>query len=74
MAEFEFNGMMAIPVFKISIQINPEFASYFKPADMAQIEIKKIDPATLAREDKVDALSFDDVYSDSVLETLFGGK
>ena len=28
---------MAIPVFSISIQINPDFAKFFNSADMAQI-------------------------------------
>jgi len=37
MAEFDFNGLFAIPVFTISIQINPDFAKYFTDADLAQI-------------------------------------
>lgn len=49
MAEFEFNGLFSIPVFSISIQINPDFEKYFSPADMAQIAVKKIDPATLKK-------------------------
>lgn len=47
LAEFEFNGLFAIPTFTISVQINPDFAKYFKPADLAQIEVLKIDPAVL---------------------------
>ncbi len=29
LAEFDFNGIFAIPVFTISIQINPDFLQYF---------------------------------------------
>lgn len=42
---------MAIPVFSVSIQINPKFEKDFSAADMAQIQIKKIDPATLKKND-----------------------
>ena len=66
--------MMAIPVFSISIQLNPSYAKHFSAADMAQIEVKKIDPATLARDNSVDELSLEDVYSDDVLHTLFGDE
>lgn len=37
LAEFEFNGLFAIPVFSVSIQINPDYAKYFSDSDMAQI-------------------------------------
>ena len=37
LAEFEFNGLFAIPVFAVSIQINPDYAKYFSESDMAQI-------------------------------------
>lgn len=40
---------MAIPVFSVTIQINPDYAHFFKPADLAQIEVKKIDPAVLKK-------------------------
>lgn len=60
MAEFEFNGLFAIPVFAVSIQINPDYAKYFSASDLAQIEIKKIDPSTLKKYDEVETLSLDD--------------
>lgn len=50
---FDFYGLFAIPIFTISIQINPDFAKYFSAADMAQIQIKQIDPALLAKTDLV---------------------
>lgn len=58
---FDFYGIFAIPVFKISIQINPEFTKYFSTEDMAQIQVKQIDPALLAKNDIVDTLSLDDI-------------
>lgn len=61
LTEFDFNGLFAIPVFSISIQINPDFASYFTDADMAQLEIKAIDPAVLAKHDNEETLSADDI-------------
>lgn len=61
LAEFEFNGLFAIPVFAISIQINPDFAHYFSESDMAQIEIKRIDPATLKKVKEQETLSMDDI-------------
>lgn len=63
MAEFEFNGLFSIPVFSISIQINPDFKEHFSAADMAQIAVKKIDPATLKKHQVDTALSLDDDYS-----------
>lgn len=47
LTEFEFNGLFSIPVFTFSVQINPDYAKYFSKEDMAQIEVKKIDPALL---------------------------
>lgn len=61
-------------MFSISIQINPDYAKYFNSADMAQIEVKKIDPATLKKKDRVDELSLDEVYSDDIIQSVFGGK
>lgn len=49
LCEFEFNGLFAIPVFAISVQINPDYAKYFNKEDLAQIEVKRIDPAVLAK-------------------------
>lgn len=56
MTEFDFNGLFSIPVFTISIQINPDFAKYFTEADLAQIEVKSIDPSVLATHDGSDDL------------------
>jgi hypothetical protein len=64
LVEFEFHGLFAVPVFSISIQINPDFKDSFADADMAQIKIKTIDPAVLAKSDKHKELSFDDITSD----------
>lgn len=49
LTEFDFNGLFSIPVFTISIQINPDFAEYFTQADLAQIEVKTIDPSVLKK-------------------------
>lgn len=54
MVEFDFNGVFAIPVFTISVQINPDFAKYFSEADLAQIEVKAIDPSVLATVDQAE--------------------
>lgn len=56
--------MFAIPVFSISIQINPDFAKFFKPADLAQIEVLKIDPAVLKKHDEIAELTDFDVFGD----------
>lgn len=64
LAEFEFHGLFAIPVFSISIQLNPDFREFFADADMAQVKIKTIDPAVLAKSDKHAALTFNDISSD----------
>lgn len=66
MTEFDFNGLFSIPVFTVSIQINPDFAKYFTDADLAQIQVKTIDPAVLAkidnnRADLSNELSFDEI-------------
>ena len=67
---------MAIPVFSISIQINPDFAKFFNAADMAQIEVKRIDPAVLKRtsHSEINALSLDDVYDQEIVDELFSGE
>jgi hypothetical protein len=52
LVELEFYGTFAIPSFTIAVQINPQYAKYFNIKDMAQIQIKTIDPALLARKDK----------------------
>lgn len=49
LTEFDFNGLFSIPVFTISIQINPDFAEYFSESDLAQIEVKTIDPSVLKK-------------------------
>ena len=75
MAEFEFHGLFAVPVFAISIQINPDYAKYFSEADMAQIQIKTIDPAVLAKKHQVEALSLDDINDfvpPDVVADIFG--
>lgn len=51
LCEFDFNGLFSIPVFSVSIQINPDYAKYFSAEDMAQIQVKRIDPAVLKRKD-----------------------
>lgn len=65
LAEFEFNGLFAIPVFSISVQINPDYAKYFSEADLSQIKVKRIDPAVLAKPQEVETLSFSDITGDS---------
>lgn len=50
-AEFEFQGLFAIPVFSITVQINPEFKQYFSSEDLAQIQYSNIDPALLVKVD-----------------------
>lgn len=52
--EFDFNGLFAVPVFQISVQLNPDMKSYFDEEDMAQLSVITIDPATLARSDRVE--------------------
>jgi hypothetical protein len=63
LVEFDFHGLFAVPVFSISTQINPEFKDYFADADIAQIKIKIIDPAVLAKSDKHKELNLDDISS-----------
>lgn len=78
LAEFEFHGLFAIPLFAVSFQISPDYAKYFSEADMAQIKIKTIDPAVLARIDRSNnALSLDEITDDipvsnEALDKLFG--
>ena len=59
---FDFGGMYSIPVFTVSIQINPDYAEYFSNADLAQIQLKTIDPAVLSIANDENELSnlFDD--------------
>lgn len=67
LCEFDFNGLISIPVFTVSIQINPDYAKYFSTEDMAQIQVKRIDPAVLIRrEAKPAALSFSDIDPNSI--------
>ena len=65
LAEFEFHGLFAIPLFAVSFQINPDYSKYFSEADMAQIKIKKIDPALLKRIDRRNELSLDDITNEN---------
>lgn len=58
--------MFAIPVFAVSIQINPDYAKYFSPSDLAQIEIKKIDPSTLKKYDEVETLDLNDITGNKI--------
>lgn len=58
--------MFAIPVFTISVQINPDFAKYFSEADLAQIEVKAIDPSVLAKPDQESELSEDDIDNNQI--------
>jgi hypothetical protein len=62
LVEFEFHGTFSIPVFTVAIQINPEYSKYFNRRDMAQIQIKNIDPATLAIHDEEQTLDLSDFY------------
>lgn len=78
LVEFDFHGLFAVPVFSISTQINPEFKDYFADADIAQIKIKIIDPAVMAKSDKHKELSLADISSggeidiaDEDVESLF---
>lgn len=79
LAEFEFHGLFAIPLFSVSFQINPDFRKYFSEADMAQIKIKTIDPALLVRINKSseEELSLDEITNDrgvsnEALSKIFG--
>lgn len=80
LTEFDFNGLFAIPVFTISIQINPDFAQYFSEADLAQIEVKAIDPAVLAKHEDEEALTEEEIdptkikVNDKDLKNLFPDK
>ena len=53
LTEFDFNGLFSIPVFTISVQINPDYADYFSQADLAQIQVKPVDPSVLAKADGI---------------------
>ena len=66
LCEFDFNGLFSIPVFSVSIQINPQYASYFSKEDMAQIQVKRIDPAVLRKEDGPKELTLDEILNDKI--------
>ena len=73
LTEFDFNGLFSIPVFTISVQINPDFAQYFTQADLAQIEVKTIDPAVLIKVNKSknnpsNELSFDEIEAEPPID------
>ena len=68
LAEFEFHGLFAVPVFSVSFQINPDYSKFFSEADMAQIKIKTIDPALLVKKNKDVALELDDVVPDGIFD------
>lgn len=58
--EFDFHGTFSIPVFTFSIQINPDYQSFFSQEDMAQIKVLTVDPAVLKKSERVETLSLDD--------------
>ena len=57
--EFEFHGTFSIPVYEFTVQINPEFGSYFSEADMSQVVTIQVNPALLSRVDDHATLSLD---------------
>jgi len=56
---FDFGSMHTIPVFTISIQINPDYSKYFSASDLAQIEVKTIDPSVLSMNNDEKELTVD---------------
>jgi hypothetical protein len=56
---FDFNGIYSIPLFVFTVQINPQYKDYFTAADMAQTQVIRVDPATLALNDPTQILSLD---------------
>lgn len=72
MCEFDFNGLWAIPVFTITIQIHPDFSKYFSAEDMAQVSTVRIDPATLILTSVDDTLSIDDIDNESAPPSYAG--
>ena len=59
--EFDFHGIIAIPAFTFTIQINPKYAKYFTNEDLDQIEILHINPALLAKYDTEEVLVLGDI-------------
>jgi hypothetical protein len=49
---FDFNGIYAIPLFVFIVKINPQYKDYFTASDMAQTQVIRVDPATLALNDQ----------------------
>ncbi len=67
LVEFDFQGIFGIPVFKVSIQLNPTYSAYFSAADMAQLLVLTIDPAVLAIGDTPTELTFDQIVNNDVV-------
>jgi hypothetical protein len=61
LVQFDFRGTFSIPLFTISVQINPRFAKYFTATDLAQIQIATIDPSLLAMNDQSTSLGLKDI-------------
>jgi len=65
LVQFDFHGTFSIPLFSISVQINPRFAKYFTASDLAQIQISTIDPSLLAINDQSTSLGYQDIAGNS---------
>jgi hypothetical protein len=65
--EFDFQGIFGIPVFTVTIQLNPAFSSYFTTGDMAQLVTLTIDPAVLAIGDTPSELTFDQIINNQIV-------
>lgn len=65
--QFDFHGTFSIPLFMVSVQINPQFARYFSPNDLSQIQICTIDPSLLAMNDQSTALGIQDISQNSTI-------
>lgn len=65
LVQFDFSGTFSIPVFMVSVQINPQFARFFNGDDLAQIQICSIDPSLLAMNDQAGALGFSDISNNN---------
>ena len=63
--EFDFHGTFSIPVFTFSVQINPDYASYFSSEDLAQLKVLRVDPSVLKKGEKKETLSLDDLDDDT---------
>jgi hypothetical protein len=70
LVQFDFHGTFSIPLFTISVQINPQFAKYFNSNDLAQIQIATIDPSLLALNDQSTSLGFNDISNNSAQVNL----